>query len=65
MPEEVVRTPEGFKTIETGGAGCCAPQYLSQEMFAAFARVYQTGTIFAVDLDASICGQDEPRAGFR
>ena len=61
MPEEVVRTPVGYKTIQTGdGASCCAPQYLSQEMWAAFARTYTTGTGFSVDLDASVCGQDEP-----
>ncbi len=60
MPQEVVRTPVGYKAIETG-AGCCAPQYLSQQMFDAFALGYDTtGGVFAADLDASICGQDEP-----
>ena len=40
-----------------GGTSCCAPSYLSQNQFNAYAEIYITGTGFAVDLDASACGQ--------
>lgn len=40
-----------------GGGSCCSPQYLSQNQFSAYAEVYLTGSGFAVDLDASACGQ--------
>jgi len=59
--QEVVRTPVGYKTIETGGAEGCAPQYLSQQMWDSFAWTYDTnGGLFSVSLDASACGQEEP-----
>jgi len=43
-----------------GGATCCAPQYLSQEMHQAFAFIYLSVAGGTMDLDASVCGQDEP-----
>jgi hypothetical protein len=57
---------QGFLQIENecGGGppsvGCCAPQYLSQQMHQAFAHVYTTAAGGLIDLDASVCGQDEP-----
>ncbi len=65
---DVVAGPAGlqaFLRIEDtcGGAtpappaACCPPSYLSQAQFNAYAEIYITGQIFAVDLDASVCGQ--------
>ncbi len=46
-----------------GGGSCCPPSYLSQAQFNAYAEIYITGQVFAVDLDASLCGQPPGNPG--
>ena len=63
MTERVQGSQPGWKQHVPGGNGalCCAPQYLSQQMFQAFAFPFGTGNNpIDIDLDASVCGQDEP-----
>lgn len=65
MTERVQGSQSGWKEhVPGGGADCCAPQYLSQNMFNAFAETYDTnGGGFSVDLDASVCGQPPGNPG--
>jgi hypothetical protein len=53
--------PSGIQAwlrIEDSCPGCCPPAYLSQRMFDAYAEIFISGAgVFAVDLDASLCGQ--------
>jgi len=42
------------------GSSCCAPQYLHQNQWDAYGFQYLSGVPSALDLDASVCGQDGP-----
>ena len=43
-----------------GGGSCCPPSYLHQNMWDAYGYSYLSTAPSALDLDASLCGQDLP-----
>jgi len=45
---------------EAGGGSCCPPSYLHANMWSAYGYVYLSLVPDALDLDASLCGQDGP-----